>query len=72
MDIMAKRKREKVATLIVRESAVAHLTQTQGTAMNSIAKEPTTCPVCHGTGIEELAYGLVQRKCGNCGGTGKI
>jgi len=34
--------------------------------------EMITCPVCHGTKIQELHHGLLTFKCRKCDGEGKI
>ena len=37
-----------------------------------VEPELITCPVCHGSKIQELNHGLLQFKCSKCNGEGKI
>ncbi len=34
--------------------------------------ETMPCPDCNGRGFTERHYGLIQRKCDTCNGTGKV
>ncbi len=47
---------------------------TKKTPETAMPKRPElkTCPTCNGKGIEEMAAGMVSRKCRKCKGSGKV